>query len=239
MSLNQGPTANLWQNQDSNSGLSWPQIWALSTPWKTLEKGWRPPRERDQHRIRVMRVPQALFPLPNTLTPVPLLLSYTATHTHCHQHTWNSPCRLCLWARSDCPWMCLPWLPKFSLFFASFRLLTRDLVRRELDLVRRERWLSSQCFLCGQVHSRLLHLEEKTMASPSLTSSDSMFAISHDQSSSHLTGKKSTEQGSLLTFLYIRHVCLIFNINPTFKSIPCTHWCCLSKRGLEVLVTPI
>lgn len=85
---------------------------------------------------------------------------------------------------------------------------------RELDLVRRERWLSSHCSLCGRVHSRLLHLEEKTTASPSLTSSDSVIAISHDQSSSHLNGKKSTEQGSLLTFLYIRHVCLIFNVNP-------------------------
>lgn len=85
---------------------------------------------------------------------------------------------------------------------------------RELDQVRRERWLSSHCSLCGQVHSRLLHLEENTMACLSLTSSDSVIAISHDQSSSHLTGKKSTEQGSLLTFLYIRHVCLIFNVNP-------------------------
>ena len=85
---------------------------------------------------------------------------------------------------------------------------------RELDLVRRERWLSSHCSLCGQVHSWLLHLEEKTTASPSLTSSDSVIAISHDQSSSHLTGKKSTEQGSLLTFLYMRHVCLIFNVSP-------------------------
>lgn len=27
----------------------------------------------------------------------------TRPHTHCHQHTRNSPCRLCLWARSDCP----------------------------------------------------------------------------------------------------------------------------------------
>lgn len=55
------------------------QTWALSTPWKTLEKGGHP--ERDQH-IRGMRILQALFLLPNTLLPVPLLLSYTPTHTH-------------------------------------------------------------------------------------------------------------------------------------------------------------
>lgn len=44
MSLSRGPAANLWQKQDSNSGLSWTQTWALSTPWKTLEKRGRPPR---------------------------------------------------------------------------------------------------------------------------------------------------------------------------------------------------
>lgn len=89
MSLSRGPAANLWQKQDSNSGLSWTQTWALLTPWKTLEKRGRPPRERDQHRIRGIRILQALFLLPNTLPPVPLLLSYTPTHTFTHTCTGN------------------------------------------------------------------------------------------------------------------------------------------------------
>lgn len=48
MSLSRGSHGPV--NQDSNCVLRNPNL-SLSTPWKTLEKGGRPPEKRDQHSI--------------------------------------------------------------------------------------------------------------------------------------------------------------------------------------------
>lgn len=141
----------------------------------------------------------------------PSLRSHTYPLSHTHKQ--NSPCkRQCLWAKRGSPHASVfsPLLDfPNSLCSLPPSVCSPQRPGRELDQVRRERWPSSHCSLCGQVHSRLLHLRKYT-ARLSLTSSDSVIAISPWPVLFPPHWEKSTEQGSLLTFLYIRHVS--FNI---------------------------
>lgn len=82
----------------------------------------------------------------------------------------------------------------------------------------------------------------KSVAFPSLTLSNSITAISHDQPFSHLIVKK-IQEARLLTHLSL-HNEYFLNIYcqssiPSSTPSPVHTWCHLSKRGLGILVTPI